>query len=882
MAYQDLYNNYGAVNSMFSPEEDTSIDMQANVKPVTQTIKTDPITGEQKMTITGRPEDLSADNPLTPTVTMPTGGISTSPRPQGLQMPSAPVQPGMGGQGLQMPQREMPEVTMPAFNAPAQAAPAAAPAVPAAAPVAQMPSSQAGGFLGATEDLAPPPGPAVPPAESIVAPPDSFRPPAPATAPVAPAPVATASPEYNQRVLAAIREREGNYDSPAHPLSSARGAYGITSRAYSDIQQADPYFANKNQATLTPADQDRAALVIRGLNQQRLRAEGVEPTEENQQLAHFLGPRGAADYLRTGYISDAAAAANGGLEKARQIAEERLALGRQLSGQTGPAVAGVGREMGMGEPGYGGTDADQINDLAAKGDREGLAQMYSKMGLTGRAAGLILNQQMTNDQKEAAAKNKLQAAMETGDQRGLFKMLQGAAKKTEEGNWLTYLITGLLGMEGPNKREADKLGLNDKMVPVTLGDGTTAMLQVRNGRPVAGITEDGLMNEKQLLAAGKYITKGKVTTAAEFLQDTKGNIYRSQVDEAGNTTLRNIANNSLYAGDPTKLTRMRDVAASRLQMEKYQQTLNTKGYGAALDLLKQDYKEGTIGQEDFNTGLNLISALRPGGAGTGGAGTTGTGGTGAVKPPAPGTGGTGGTGTTGTGTAAPKAEPAAETPVPKITTDDYKPTGKVQNTSWGAIDETGVAVGRPRRPGEGKTEYAKAVTDVVADYNKKWAAENMKRREALDQSADIIQLSADKAIEMLNSPGFDKAVGNPDWVNSALSALPWSAGERQNFLATQRQFNGLNMRQAYKDLRGTGAVTEYEGKKAQASISVLESTNITPAMFKKAVTEFIEVQEAVLNRQRLLAGLEPVKLKRPESESNSYTNSAGQTVIKLK
>jgi hypothetical protein len=69
------------------------------------------------------------------------------------------------------------------------------------------------------------------------------------------------SGDSTQRMLAELRKREGKYDSPAHPLSSARGAYGITAPAYTDIAKKDTYFAGKDQATLTPADQDRAVLV---------------------------------------------------------------------------------------------------------------------------------------------------------------------------------------------------------------------------------------------------------------------------------------------------------------------------------------------------------------------------------------------------------------------------------------------------------------------------------------------------------------------------------------------------------------------------------------------------------------------------------------------
>ena len=105
---------------------------QANAKPVTQTIKTDPTTGEQTMTVSGSVQDLSPSNPLAPTVTPaiqnqapvaapiapvaptfdrmvqaesggqqfnPQGGVLTSPRGalgMAQVMPSTAAQPGYG------------------------------------------------------------------------------------------------------------------------------------------------------------------------------------------------------------------------------------------------------------------------------------------------------------------------------------------------------------------------------------------------------------------------------------------------------------------------------------------------------------------------------------------------------------------------------------------------------------------------------------------------------------------------------------------------------------------------------------------------------------------------------------------------------------------
>ena len=74
MAYT-LFDAFGR-----EPVAQTEEELAANAKPVTQTIKTNPVTGEQTMTVSGSPQDLSAANPLTPTVS-----------------PVAPVAPVVGG-----------------------------------------------------------------------------------------------------------------------------------------------------------------------------------------------------------------------------------------------------------------------------------------------------------------------------------------------------------------------------------------------------------------------------------------------------------------------------------------------------------------------------------------------------------------------------------------------------------------------------------------------------------------------------------------------------------------------------------------------------------------------------------------------------------------
>ena len=512
MDYNQLYQQYSGFTDPFGRRREEEEDAVGNARPVTQTIRTDPVTGEQTMTIKGSPQDLSAANPLTPTVSMPgstAGGFlggyqDMAPAPQMQPQMAAPQmqpqqaaadnrnivpleqpQPGQAGGFLGEYQDMAPAPQM----QPQQAAPVA-PAPQMAAP--QMQPQQA------APEMQPPVAPVAPQAPPMVSAPPA-QPSIQAVAPgAAPAPQ-QAAPEgdYTQRMLAGLRQREGNYNTPPHSASSAQGAYGITAPAYSDIQRADPYFANRAQGQLTPEDQDRAALVLRGLNQQRLRSQGVEPSEANQQLAHFLGPKGAADYLASGYISPEAAAANGGVEKVREIAEERLAFGRSLSGQAGPAVAAVGREMGMNEPGYGGAGtmpaqsaitaaSTVINDAFEKNDVNTLYKMAGSDNpqISGPARDKL--EIMRNKQRGQKDADQMITDNKTTD------LSRHLTSRNKDGSWIKYYLLKRLGMDEMAKEEAELLGSGTKMAALTSTDGKQYSADVDgNGAIVKAWDESG-------------------------------------------------------------------------------------------------------------------------------------------------------------------------------------------------------------------------------------------------------------------------------------------------------------------------------------------------------------------------------------------------------
>lgn len=77
----DQLGNYIGDDYGYETEEERRKRLEAEAAktatPVVQTIKTNPVTGEQEMTIKGRPEDLSASNPRTPTVSGPVAPAAT-------------------------------------------------------------------------------------------------------------------------------------------------------------------------------------------------------------------------------------------------------------------------------------------------------------------------------------------------------------------------------------------------------------------------------------------------------------------------------------------------------------------------------------------------------------------------------------------------------------------------------------------------------------------------------------------------------------------------------------------------------------------------------------------------------------------------------------
>ena len=560
MAYTALYNNYSSVAPSVTPEE-----TEANARPVTQTITTDPTTGQQMMTVRGRPEDLTSANPYTPTVSGPAVpgaapamgnlGLRGTPEqfmPQMGQPAAAPAMaPGapVGGVGLRAaPEQFMPQMgqapapareprfTAEAFDqsrvvpiaAPriltpgtATGAPPTGPAVPAApydpnamtqALAQGMQQAQArpiqpiATVAGATtSDVAPPaitqpqmggtglrmPGAApAPVAEPAPVAPTAMPAETPAAAPVAEAPAPTAMPATQGLALTA-RAESGNdpkYKFGYHyddRRTDAWGKYGILSSTYGDIQNRDPYFKDKPLTQLNEADQDRAAMVIRNMNADALKALQVPATEANLQLAHFLGAKGAADYLSTGYISPQAAAANGGMARADEIARSKLMLGggdpnvAPRSAQVSNLPAWNSQVIGIQD------DAAKLHAYVGNPDNPKEAR---------DAAALILKSKYKEEELTAKAQKQVTDAIKNGDWKTLQSILQPSPsrKKREDEDGVTLggiakaFLYSAIGFQSGAKDVVEKMGIGAKWDTTTIGEDQVAAKFRKDGTAIQG------------------------------------------------------------------------------------------------------------------------------------------------------------------------------------------------------------------------------------------------------------------------------------------------------------------------------------------------------------------------------------------------------------
>jgi hypothetical protein len=116
---------------------------------------------------------------------------------------------------------------------------------------------------------------------------------------------------------------------------------------------------------------------------------------------------------------------------------------------------------------------------------------------------------------------------------------------------------------------------------------------------------------------------------------------------------------------------------------------------------------------------------------------------------------------------------------------------------------------------------------------------------ATAQADELLRLTD----ELLKHPGLDIAVGK----SSMLGAQKIPGTDARDFTIRLDQIKGKQFLEAFQSLKGSGAITETEGRKATEAIARMD-TSSSEAEFRQAVRDFQDVVRAGLERSRARAG----------------------------
>jgi hypothetical protein len=140
---------------------------------------------------------------------------------------------------------------------------------------------------------------------------------------------------------------------------------------------------------------------------------------------------------------------------------------------------------------------------------------------------------------------------------------------------------------------------------------------------------------------------------------------------------------------------------------------------------------------------------------------------------------------------------------------------------------------------------------------------------ATAQADELLRLTD----ELLKHPGLETAVGK----SSMLGVQKIPGTDARDFTVRLDQIKGKQFLEAFQSLKGSGAITETEGRKATEAIARMD-TSTSEAEFKQAVRDFQDVVRAGLERTRARAGEAGGAAPQGSDNMPSPTEHAGRTI----
>jgi hypothetical protein len=415
------------------------------------------------------------------------------------------------------------------------------------------------------------------------------------------APVAPTAPAVDYNSYIAQQESGANPAIGYHDQSkgTAYGTYGLTGGAYQDARKANPALP-QDITQATPEQQNQAMTAYTNQNAQYLKNYGVEATPGNLAGAHFLGARGLADYLKSGTISPAAAAANGGEDKVRAIVNARL--GSQPSPASGalnpPATTAVnpaevaaqpsanpsqynmaGTTGGLGlqmpqpaavtlpttyEPGHADhLDAYQTNQE----DPQALIKMGFDQSVPEalRARAKSRAAELLTQQRDLAEAEK---RLQTDDPNQLADELRS---KTTGGSYFKAILFNALGMKKSATDERAKLGIGKDTYGVDANGDTVIVKVAENGTPISGVNA----------TTGKALPAKEMADFVATNTNADNKTLQTQAHHSAATAMDAMRKENVALANMSRPPRYSEEEVLQRGKDVYRQTLNVNRPGAA-------------------------------------------------------------------------------------------------------------------------------------------------------------------------------------------------------------------------------------------------------------------------------------------------------------
>jgi hypothetical protein len=437
------------------------------------------------------------------------------------------------------------------------------------------------------------------------------------------------------------------------------------------------------------------------------------------------------------------------------------------------------------------------------------------------------NYQAVKQQKDQQrVESKVTKAIETGDMLGLAREIK---KSGEDGSIIKAYLYSRFGLNDLAKQEQEKLGAGLKWETSADSKGNTALVQYSgDGLPLKGFDATGKqLTAEQLAGFTSGGSKNLDIVGGTYVNDQTGDVGRVVTDKR---TGRSYIQTDTGVKPMTGFRPQASGGSLADQRARLVQEINLrlqgKGKEESMAILRE-YNSKLVGQgfspiqpTELNINVGQISGGAPAPA------------TGAVAP------------TTAAPTTAASTTAAVAPAVPGTRTAPATTATPVATAPALASAPAG------RRPTMTEIEAQGTAEKKVAEVTAEDRAKIINNYGQIKENVDIIE---NLGKELVNHPGFSVSVGAS--VQPGFQFIPGT--DKASFYSRFEEIKGKQFLAAIETLKGTGAISDAEGRAATAAVSRL-STAQNEQEFRKAQHEFTSMMKRYADRASIKVGREPI------------------------